>query len=236
MVGMTGFEPATTCTPCKCATRLRYIPYNEHYIKHKRIKCKFFFESILTFALMAILSARLIYNLSIIMSYTLTVQELAKNKALLEAATTEEGYKQVIAFFYNAMIKRNSNYHLLSYAYTLEDVSALLKLIKTKAKSKTSKDVSNILEQSNNCSIERQAALMTCFMNDFGHLFRVEKLIKKCPRLNFSKRKRLQRLREELMAREYPADVFLACVRHKYTTSCSQTTFVLMFQSAVSEA
>ena len=48
--------------------------------------------------------------------------------------------------------------------------------------------------------------------------------------------KRLQRLREELMAREYPADVFLACVRHKYTTSCSQTTFVLMFQSAVSEA
>ena len=28
MVGMTGFEPATTCTPCKCATRLRYIPNN----------------------------------------------------------------------------------------------------------------------------------------------------------------------------------------------------------------
>ena len=27
LVGMTGFEPATTCTPCKCATRLRYIPY-----------------------------------------------------------------------------------------------------------------------------------------------------------------------------------------------------------------
>ncbi len=29
MVGMTGFEPATTCTPCKCATRLRYIPNTE---------------------------------------------------------------------------------------------------------------------------------------------------------------------------------------------------------------
>ncbi len=25
-VGPTGFEPATTCTPCRCATRLRYGP------------------------------------------------------------------------------------------------------------------------------------------------------------------------------------------------------------------
>src|SRR5262249_16663164 len=26
MVGATGFEPATTCTPSRCATRLRYAP------------------------------------------------------------------------------------------------------------------------------------------------------------------------------------------------------------------
>src|SRR4029078_10371700 len=26
MVGMAGFEPTTTCTPSRCATRLRYIP------------------------------------------------------------------------------------------------------------------------------------------------------------------------------------------------------------------
>jgi hypothetical protein len=26
MVGETGFEPATPCTPCKCATRLRHSP------------------------------------------------------------------------------------------------------------------------------------------------------------------------------------------------------------------
>jgi integrase len=26
LVGATGFEPATTCTPSKCATRLRYAP------------------------------------------------------------------------------------------------------------------------------------------------------------------------------------------------------------------
>ena len=26
MVGTAGFEPATTCTPSKCATRLRYVP------------------------------------------------------------------------------------------------------------------------------------------------------------------------------------------------------------------
>jgi hypothetical protein len=26
MVGTTGFEPATPCTPCKCATGLRYVP------------------------------------------------------------------------------------------------------------------------------------------------------------------------------------------------------------------
>lgn len=27
MVGLTGFEPATPCTPCRCATRLRYNPF-----------------------------------------------------------------------------------------------------------------------------------------------------------------------------------------------------------------
>src|SRR5262245_4483556 len=26
LVGATGFEPATPCTPCKCATRLRHAP------------------------------------------------------------------------------------------------------------------------------------------------------------------------------------------------------------------
>lgn len=26
LVGMRGFEPPTTCTPYRCATRLRYIP------------------------------------------------------------------------------------------------------------------------------------------------------------------------------------------------------------------
>ena len=26
LVGMAGFELATPCTPCKCATRLRHIP------------------------------------------------------------------------------------------------------------------------------------------------------------------------------------------------------------------
>ena len=26
LVGTTGFEPATPCTPCKCATGLRYVP------------------------------------------------------------------------------------------------------------------------------------------------------------------------------------------------------------------
>ena len=31
MVGEKGFEPSTPCTPCKCATRLRYTPRNELY-------------------------------------------------------------------------------------------------------------------------------------------------------------------------------------------------------------
>ncbi len=30
MVGTTGFEPATPCTPCKCATRLRHVPFSRH--------------------------------------------------------------------------------------------------------------------------------------------------------------------------------------------------------------
>ena len=28
LVGTAGFEPATSCAPCKCATRLRYAPRN----------------------------------------------------------------------------------------------------------------------------------------------------------------------------------------------------------------
>lgn len=46
LVGMTGFEPATTCTPCKCATRLRYIPMtavNHYSISPSDDKCKCFF-------------------------------------------------------------------------------------------------------------------------------------------------------------------------------------------------
>ena len=28
LVGVSGFEPPTLCTPCRCATRLRHTPYN----------------------------------------------------------------------------------------------------------------------------------------------------------------------------------------------------------------
>ena len=31
LVGTEGFEPSTPCTPCKCATRLRYAPKEENY-------------------------------------------------------------------------------------------------------------------------------------------------------------------------------------------------------------
>lgn len=32
LVGAAGFELATPCTPCKCATRLRYAPKDLKYI------------------------------------------------------------------------------------------------------------------------------------------------------------------------------------------------------------
>ncbi len=31
LVGTEGFEPSTPCTPCKCATRLRYAPKDRKY-------------------------------------------------------------------------------------------------------------------------------------------------------------------------------------------------------------
>src|SRR5690625_315685 len=31
LVGTVGFEPTTPCTPCKCATRLRYAPKENNY-------------------------------------------------------------------------------------------------------------------------------------------------------------------------------------------------------------
>ncbi len=33
LVGTAGFELATPCTPCKCATRLRYAPKEREYIR-----------------------------------------------------------------------------------------------------------------------------------------------------------------------------------------------------------
>jgi hypothetical protein len=33
LVGTAGFEPTTTCAPCKCATRLRYAPFRVHFLK-----------------------------------------------------------------------------------------------------------------------------------------------------------------------------------------------------------
>ena len=44
LVGAAGFELATPCTPCKCATRLRYIPTTKKFIKLSERKCKFFFS------------------------------------------------------------------------------------------------------------------------------------------------------------------------------------------------
>lgn len=35
MVGAAGFELATPCTPCKCATRLRYAPTDANYIRER---------------------------------------------------------------------------------------------------------------------------------------------------------------------------------------------------------
>src|SRR5512139_3673391 len=32
LVGTAGLEPAAPCTPCKCATRLRYVPIREVWI------------------------------------------------------------------------------------------------------------------------------------------------------------------------------------------------------------
>ena len=36
VVGAAGFELATPCTPCKCATRLRYAPTGAEYSKGLR--------------------------------------------------------------------------------------------------------------------------------------------------------------------------------------------------------
>ena len=32
LVGARGFEPPTTCTPCRCATRLRYAPVEANIV------------------------------------------------------------------------------------------------------------------------------------------------------------------------------------------------------------
>ena len=34
LVGTTGFEPATPCTPCRCATKLRYVPTRKKVLGH----------------------------------------------------------------------------------------------------------------------------------------------------------------------------------------------------------
>src|SRR3990172_2769782 len=39
MVVATGLEPATHCTPCKCATRLRYAPTRMFHVTRSRLHC-----------------------------------------------------------------------------------------------------------------------------------------------------------------------------------------------------
>ena len=39
MVGATGLEPAAPCTPCKCATRLRYAPTQGKHITRPDFRC-----------------------------------------------------------------------------------------------------------------------------------------------------------------------------------------------------
>ena len=38
LVGVAGFELATPCTPCKCATRLRYTPKGADYSGAARVR------------------------------------------------------------------------------------------------------------------------------------------------------------------------------------------------------
>ena len=40
LVGWTGFEPATTCTPCKCATGLRHHPILFRWPHNELFHCK----------------------------------------------------------------------------------------------------------------------------------------------------------------------------------------------------
>ena len=44
LVGAAGFELATPCTPCKCATRLRYAPKDLKFILACRKKQEHFFK------------------------------------------------------------------------------------------------------------------------------------------------------------------------------------------------
>ncbi len=37
MVGTAGFEPTTSCAPCKCATRLRYVPTGADTLRDDKI-------------------------------------------------------------------------------------------------------------------------------------------------------------------------------------------------------
>ena len=43
MVGVTGFEPATPCTPCKYSTRLSYTPNNGLILPQQYKNYKYFF-------------------------------------------------------------------------------------------------------------------------------------------------------------------------------------------------
>ena len=47
MVGAAGFELATPCTPCKCATRLRYAPNEFRIMQYQKKNFKFFPKQLL---------------------------------------------------------------------------------------------------------------------------------------------------------------------------------------------
>ncbi len=168
--------------------------------------------------------------------YTLTIQELADNKKLLEKAGTKEEYKSVFALFYQELLRQNTDYRLIAFAQNMSDASTAFKIVRASAEHQTKHDVKQMLETSKKYGLREQTDIIRKIKNDMERLQRINRLINKCSALNYVGKKRLQHVQKQILSKRYPADILLAYIRHQYETSYNPTTFQTAFLRATIEA
>ncbi len=138
--------------------------------------------------------------------YQINFIELSSEKELLEQARTEADYQALFKKVQNVLSAQNYNRHLLAFARTPLEVKIIF--------AETNNDFSGLLQCSDKVELEEQSRMFGEIEKDIFYYNSLQRHILECD--NSSRRKRLRKLKERIADKEYPLNVWLACIRCKY--------------------